>query len=101
MLRGALSSRDPRLDLLAAAVGLIDDLPRPEAVGLLRRRAEAMDEWRASIATNLPPDTDLGTWGPVGEVIGLWLHTAESRAEWTHRLIGRLEDGAYRMAGES
>lgn len=101
MLRDALSSRDPRLDLLAAAVGLIDDLPRSQAVDLLRRRARAMDEWRASIATHLPPDTDLETWGPVGEVIGLWLHTAGSRAEWTDGLIGRLEGGAYRMAGES
>ena len=60
LLRRALSSRDPRLDLLAAAVGLIDDLPRAQAIDLLRRRAQAMDEWRASIAAHLPPDTDLG-----------------------------------------
>lgn len=100
LLRTALSSRDPRLDLLAAAVGLIDDLPRAEAIDLLRRRGQVMDEWRASIAVHLPPDSDLETWGPVGEVIGLWLHTAESRAEWTHRLIRRLEAGAFRMAGE-
>lgn len=100
LLRTALSSRDPRLDLLAAAVGLIDDLPRAEAIDLLRRRRQVMDEWRAGIAAHLPPDSDLETWGPVGEVIGLWLHTAESRAEWTHRLIRRLEEGAFRMAGE-
>jgi hypothetical protein len=60
-----------------------------------------MDEWRSGIAAHLPPDSDLETWGPVGEVIGLWLHTAESRAEWTHRLIRRLEQGAFRMAGEN
>jgi DNA-binding PadR family transcriptional regulator len=101
LLRTALSSRDPRLDLLAAAVGLIDDLPRAEAIDLLRRRGRVMDEWRAGIAAHLPPDSDLETWGPVGEVIGLWLHTAESRAEWTRRLIRRLEEGAFRMAGES
>ena len=101
LLRTALSSRDPRLDLLAAAVGLIDDLPRAEAIDLLRRRSQVMDEWRASIAAHLPPDSDLETWGPVGEVIGLWLHTAESRAEWTHQLIRRLEEGAFRMAGEN
>jgi hypothetical protein len=100
LLRTALASRDPRLDLLAAAVGLIDDVPRAEAVDLLRQRVKSMDEWRESIAAHLPPDTDLETWGPVGEVIGLWLHTAASRAEWTHRLISRLEDGAFRMAGE-
>ena len=100
LLHTALTSRDPRLDLLAAAVGLIDDLPRAQAIDLLRQRAQAMDEWRASIAGHLPPDTDLENWGPVGEVIGLWMHTAESRAAWTHRLIRRLEDGAFRMAGE-
>jgi DNA-binding PadR family transcriptional regulator len=101
LLREALSSRDPRLDLLAAAVGLIDDLPRAEAIDLLRQRATAMAEWRDSIATQLPPDTDLETWGPVGEVIALWLYTAESRAAWTDRLIQRLEDGAFRMASEA
>jgi DNA-binding PadR family transcriptional regulator len=101
LLRTALSSRDPKLDLLSAAVGFLDDLPRTEAMDLLRQRAEVMDRWRASIAEYLPPDTDLESWGPVGEVIGLWLHTAESRAEWTHRLLRRLEEGAFRMAGES
>lgn len=101
LLREALSSLDPRLDQLAAAVGLIEDLPRAEAIDLLRRRARAVDEWEESVVGHLPPGTDLETWGPVGEVIGLWLHTARSRAEWTHRLIRRLEEGAYRMAGES
>lgn len=101
LLRKALSSREPRLDLLAAGVGLNADLPRAEAVELLRRRARAMDEWRDSITAHLPPDVDLESWGPVGEVINLWLHTATSRAEWTHRLLRRLEEGAFRMAGDS
>lgn len=100
LLRAALTHRDPRLDLLSAAVGLIDDLSRAEAIDLLRQRARTMDQWRASITGQLPADTDLDTWGPVGEVLGVWLHTADSRAEWTRRLIRRLEDGAYRMAGE-
>jgi DNA-binding PadR family transcriptional regulator len=101
LLREALTSRDPRHDLLAAAVGLIDDLPRAEAIDLLRQRAEAMDQWRTSITTHLSPDTDLMSWGPVGEVVRLWLHTADSRLAWTRQLIGRLEDGAFRMADES
>jgi DNA-binding PadR family transcriptional regulator len=101
LLREALTSHEPRLDQLAAAIGLIEDLPRAEAIDLLRRRAEAMDEWRTTVVAHLPPDTDLETWGPIGEVIGLWLHTAEDRAEWTRRLILRLEGGAFRMAGES
>lgn len=59
-----------------------------------------LGKWRTSITTHLPPDTDLETWGPVGEVIGLWLDTADSRAAWTRRLIQRLEDGAFRMADD-
>ncbi|MFD2356099.1 PadR family transcriptional regulator [Nonomuraea ferruginea] len=35
-----------------------------------------------------------------GEVLGMWVHTAESAAEWTRGLIERLERGAYVMAGE-
>jgi len=45
--------------------------------------------------------TNIETWGPVGEVIGLWIHTADSRTAWTHRLIRRLEKGTHRMAGEN
>ncbi|WP_024805959.1 PadR family transcriptional regulator [Nocardia sp. BMG51109] len=100
LLRSALARRDPRMDVLAAAVGFIDDLSRTDAIALLEERAGELDEWRASITTHLPPDTDLDTWGPVGEVIGLWLDTADSRAAWTRRLIGRLEDGAFRMADD-
>jgi DNA-binding PadR family transcriptional regulator len=100
LLRTALASHEPRLDLLSAAVGLTEDLPRGEAISLLRQRAEAMAAWRASITAEVPAGTDLEAWGPVGEVLGLWLHTAESRAEWTKRLIRRLEDGAFKMAGE-
>jgi DNA-binding PadR family transcriptional regulator len=100
LLRSALASRDPRLDLLAAAVGLIDDLHRSDAIELLRRRAAAMDEWQASVTAHLPPNADLTTWGPVGEVVGLWLHTADSRAQWTRRLTRRLEQGAFQMADD-
>ncbi|CAM4066048.1 PadR family transcriptional regulator [Nocardia ninae] len=100
LLRTALSQRDPRMDMLAAAVGLIDDLPRAEAIDLLRQRAEMMEQWRRSVTGELPPGTDLDTWGPVGEVLGLWLHTADSRAEWTLRLIRRLEAGAFDMADD-
>lgn len=101
LLRSALTASDPRLDLLAGAVGLIDDLTRSEAIALLRERATVIDQWRASITAHLPPGTDLDAWGPVGEVIRLWLDTADSRADWTRRLIRRLDDGAFEMAPEA
>ncbi len=100
LLGQALADRDPGLDVLGAAVGLIEDLPREEALRLLAERARAMREWRASITAHLPAQTDLDTWGPVGEVLGLWLTTADTGAQWTDRLIRRLEQGAFTMAGE-
>ncbi|GGO68458.1 PadR family transcriptional regulator [Nonomuraea cavernae] len=100
LLSQALADREPSLDVLGAAVGLIEDLPREHALRMLRERARAMHEWRTSITSQLPADTDLDTWGPVGEVLSLWLTTADARAQWTHRLIRRLEEGAFTMAGE-
>ncbi|MEU6074232.1 PadR family transcriptional regulator [Micromonospora sp. NPDC047074] len=100
LLRRALTDREPSLDVLGAAVGLIEDLPRDEAVRMLRERARAMQEWRTSIMSHLPSDADLDTWGPVGEVLRLWLTTADTGARWTHRLIHRLEEGAFVMSGE-
>ncbi|MFC4120520.1 PadR family transcriptional regulator [Nonomuraea zeae] len=100
LLGQALADREPALDVLGAAVGLIEDLPRERALEMLRERARAMGEWRASITAQLPSDTDLDTWGPIGEVLSLWLTTADTGARWTQRLIGRLEEGAFTMAGE-
>lgn len=101
LLGRALAAPDPAMDVLAAAVGLIEDLTRDEALRLLRERAAAMTQWRASVTEHLPEGTDLDTWGPVGEVLGLWLTTADTGARWTGRLIRRLEDGAFTMAGET
>lgn len=101
LLRRALSDSQPGLDVLGAAVGLIEDLPRDEALRMLHERARAMDQWRTSITAHVPEGTDLDTWGPVGEVLTLWLTTADYGATWTDRLIRRLEEGAFTMAGES
>ncbi|MEV4018292.1 hypothetical protein AB0J35_48135 [Nonomuraea angiospora] len=87
------------MDVLGAAVGLIEDFPRERALQMLRERAHAMHEWRTSITSQLPADPDLDAWGPIGEVLSLWLTTADTGAQWTHRLIRRLEEGA--MAASS
>jgi DNA-binding PadR family transcriptional regulator len=100
LLRRALADREPSLDVLGAAVGLIEDLPREEALRILRTRAQALEQWRSSITGHVPPDTDLDAWGPVGEVLSMWLSTADFHARWTDRLIGRLKGGAFAMAAE-
>ncbi|BDU06965.1 PadR family transcriptional regulator [Nocardia cyriacigeorgica] len=101
LLRRALADSQPSLDVLGAAVGLIEDLPRGEALEILEGRAHAMREWRRSITEHLPPDADLDDWGPVGEVIALWLSTADAGYAWTQRLIRRLNNGDFTMAGEA
>jgi DNA-binding PadR family transcriptional regulator len=100
LLSAALADREPALDVLGAALGLIEDLTREHALRMLHERARAMGEWRAAITAHLPADTDLDTWGPIGEVLSLWLTTADTGAAWTGRLIKRLEEGAFTMAGE-
>ncbi|PSK85973.1 DNA-binding PadR family transcriptional regulator [Murinocardiopsis flavida] len=100
LLRDAVTDHDQGLDTLSAAIGLIDDLPRAEAIALLRRRVRTMEDWRAAVTRDWTPGADGENWGLVGEVLGMWLHTADSRAEWARGLIARLEGGAYVMAGE-
>ena len=100
LLRTALARHDQRLDTLSAAVGFIEDLPRAEAIDLLQQRATNMQRWRESITSSVPDDADLQAWGAVGSVLDLWLHTADSRVEWTQGLIGRLETGAFEMADD-
>ncbi|MDA3645016.1 PadR family transcriptional regulator [Saccharopolyspora indica] len=100
LLRRALSRHDPRLDTLSAAVGFLEDLPRAEAISLLRQREAAMQRWRESIASSIPADEDVRAWGAVGAVVELWLHTADSRSDWTRHLLRRVEAGEFRMADE-
>ena len=101
LLRQALSDRGPSVDVLGAAVGLIEDLPRDEALQMLRQRARAMDGWRESTTTHVPRSADLDTWGPVGEVLTLWSTSADHGASWTCRLIRRLHEGVVTEAGEA
>ncbi|MBW1598922.1 PadR family transcriptional regulator [Streptomyces sp. JJ38] len=101
MLRHALTAVDEKPDLLTSGVGFLVDLPRAEAVALLKQRVEALDAWREEVAAHwTPPGDTPGEQGHIGEIMGLWVHTAAAGAEWTRGLIARLEAGAYTMAGE-
>ncbi|GAA2430650.1 PadR family transcriptional regulator [Streptomyces macrosporus] len=100
LLRWALTAHDERPDVLTAGVGFIVDLPREEAIALLRRRVRALEEWSEEVTREWTPQGAPEEWGHIGEVMRLWVHTARSGAEWTRGLIERLENGAYVMAGE-
>lgn len=100
LLRDALTAIDQKPDMLTSAVGFIVDLPRDEAVALLKQRVAALEEWRDEVTRHWTPSGTPEEWGHIGEIMRLWVYTAESGAEWTRGLIERLENGAYVMAGE-
>ncbi|MBH5335758.1 PadR family transcriptional regulator [Streptomyces pactum] len=101
LLRESLSRHDQKIDELTAGVGFLVDLPRDEALALLRQRVAALEEWRTEVAQHWSPsEATPEEWGHIGEVMKLWVHSAEAGAEWTRGLIERLEAGAYVMAGE-
>nr|WP_246470316.1 PadR family transcriptional regulator [Streptomyces olivoverticillatus] len=99
LLREALSSVGQKVDVLTAGIGFIVDLPRAEAIGLLRQRLAALESWREDIRKRWTAGEG-EDWGHIAEIMGMWTHTADSGAEWTRGLIERLEGGAYVMAGE-
>ncbi|MEU0762280.1 PadR family transcriptional regulator [Streptomyces microflavus] len=100
LLRDAIRSYDQNLDVLSAAIGFIVDLPREEAVALLKERVEGMREWRDSVTEYYTPEEGPESLGHIGEIMNLWVHSADTGAEWTRGLIERIEGGAYTFAGE-
>ncbi|MGW2819327.1 PadR family transcriptional regulator [Streptomyces sp. NPDC001415] len=100
LLREALASYDQKMDVLSAAIGFMVDLPRTEAVALLRDRLEKLAGWRRSATEYYTPEEGPGQLGHIGEIMNMWVHSADAEAEWTRGLIARIEGGAYVFAGE-
>ncbi|MGW4036904.1 PadR family transcriptional regulator [Streptomyces sp. NPDC004778] len=100
LLRDAIRSYDRNMDVLSAAVGFIVDLPREEAVALLTERIEGIREWREAVTEYYTPEGGPESLGHIGEIMNLWVHSADSGAEWTRGLVARIEGGAYTFAGE-
>lgn len=100
LLRAALTGYDQKPDLLYAALGFLVDLERAEAVTLLRERLRSIEEWRRSVTEYWTPEAGPESIGHIGEIMNLWVHSADTGAEWTRGLIARIEAGAYTFAGE-
>ncbi|MET9863425.1 PadR family transcriptional regulator [Streptomyces smyrnaeus] len=101
LLRYALTAIQEKQELLTSAVGFLVDLPREEAVALLKERVAALESWRREITRDWTPDGGAPQeWGHIAEIMKLWVHTADSDAAWARDLIARLEEGAFVMAGE-
>ena len=100
LVREALTSYDQKMDIKSAAIGFMVDLPRAEAVALLKERVRRTDEWRSAVTEHYVPEDGPEQLGHIGEIMNLWIHTADAEAQWTQGLIARIEDGAYTFAGE-
>ncbi|GAA3046083.1 PadR family transcriptional regulator [Streptomyces roseofulvus] len=100
LLREALSSHEQKTDVLSAGIGFIVDLPREEAVALLRKRIAGLEQWRSAVTEYYTPEAGPEQLGHIGEIMNMWVHSADSGAEWTRGLIERIEGGAYTFAGE-
>ena len=100
LLREALVSYDQKMDVVSSGIGFIVDLPREEAVALLKKRVEGLEEWRKSVTDYYTPEDGPGQLGHIGEIMHLWVHSADAGAEWTRGLIERIEGGAYTFEGE-
>ncbi|MFI1014153.1 PadR family transcriptional regulator [Streptomyces sp. NPDC020965] len=100
LLRESLTAYDQRLDALSSGIGFIVDLPRAEAVALLTERVRGLEEWRASVTGYYTPEAGPESLGHIGEIMNLWVASADFGAEWTRGLIRRIEGGAYTFAGE-
>lgn len=99
LLRCALGTVDVRHpEMLTAGLGFLTELPRAEAIALLRQRLDGLATWRASVS---PPAERLDPGDHLRELLGWWTHSADAATAWTHGLIERLEAGAYVMAGEA
>jgi DNA-binding PadR family transcriptional regulator len=100
LLREALVSHDQKTDVTSAAIGFMVDLPRAEAVSLLKERVQGIGRWRSSVTEHYVPEEGPAQLGHIGEIMNLWIHTADAEAQWARGLIARIEDGAYTFAGE-
>lgn len=57
LLRESLTSYDQKMDVQSAGIGFIVELPRDEAVGLLKERIRKIEEWRGPSPSTMCPRT--------------------------------------------
>ncbi|MFF4265094.1 PadR family transcriptional regulator [Streptomyces virginiae] len=100
LLREALAAYDQKTDVLSAAIGFMVDLPRAEVLALLRERMAKLALWRSSVTDHYTPEGGPEVLGHIGEIMQMWVHSADAEAEWTRGLVARIEGGAYSFAGE-
>ncbi|MFI5803771.1 helix-turn-helix transcriptional regulator [Streptomyces sp. NPDC051561] len=100
LLREAITSYDQKNDVWSTAIGFLVDLERDEAVRLLKERVRGLQDWRDGVTEHYVPEAGTQSIGHIGEIMNMWVHSADAGIEWARGLIGRIEGGAYSFAGE-
>jgi|SRR5690625_437836 len=95
LLRDALRRPDPRPDLKAAALLLLTELSRDEAVELLEERLRAEEAECEKLANRVTEQTEPET---VADLLAMLRESADRNAAWTRGLLDRLRAGDFEMA---
>ncbi|MDR9854975.1 PadR family transcriptional regulator [Paenibacillus sp. VCA1] len=98
LLRSALQSFE--IQTFAVGIAFMDMLPRREVLELLERRASALKESAAFLRT-LPTEEAPSEPSKHPELVGIWEQYVENELSGTLKLIGKLESGTYKFAGEN
>ncbi|GAB3455820.1 PadR family transcriptional regulator [Streptomonospora sediminis] len=101
ILSKALSDSSVKPEFFGAGITFMTAQPRDRVTSLLRFRLARLEGDLQSLQTMLADDGAAADKPPhVWELFRSWIVAGEAAADFTRELIGRLEGGAYTMAGE-
>lgn len=87
------------LDLFAAAIAFMHELPRARVIELARQRLKAYQDVGTFLDT-LPRETMPSTPAKHPEIVGMWASFFSDTAGWQKNFIKHLEEGRYSFADE-
>ncbi|NMN96753.1 PadR family transcriptional regulator [Antrihabitans stalactiti] len=98
LLEAALVSID--MEELGAGIAFMQTLPRQQVITLLQEQRRRSVEARDSLTDMKATYPDAYEAPHSRDLLTLWSGSFSAIAAWTDDLVGRLEAGEYRMAGE-
>lgn len=90
---------DYDLEIFAAGVAFMHELPRRRVIELAKQRLKAYEEVSTFLET-LPQEKRPTTPAKHPEIIGAWKHFFDGTGAWQQGFIERLESGYYLFDGE-
>jgi DNA-binding PadR family transcriptional regulator len=97
LLWHALADAQAADDEDAAAVAMLNLVPRKQAIVLLKNRLAGLEGQLAPTRHGISSMQEMGKPAHVSELFRLWLVHLEGQVRWTRELIERLEAGEYEL----